>query len=305
MTYPSRWPAAGLLSAVVLTAWAQPNGVNGWADLDPQGLQLASVHAAVVDLDDGTLLYAKRADRTVPIASITKLMTAMVVLDSGEPLEEWLTIVERAEPAAANAYSRMRVGSELTRGELLRITLMASENLAAYVLSRHHPGGRPAFVAAMNDKARDLGMHDTRFVDASGLSDQNRSTASDLVKLVQAALEYDVIAEYSRSRGQAVQFRNPRYSLQYGNTNILVHRESWEVLLSKTGYLDAAGRCLVMVVGMDGRRVAMVLLDSFGSRTPVGDAGRISRWINTGSGGAVAGPALEYERQRVLRYDES
>lgn len=270
--------------------------------LDPAGLKLASAQAAVVDLASGELLFAKHADRQVPIASVTKLMTAVVVLDSGAPLDQWLTIVRRAEPAPANAYSRIRIGSELRRADLLRITLMASENQAAYVLSRHHPGGREAFVAAMNDKAVELGMHATRFVDASGLSAENRSTAADLLRLVAAAMDYELIREYTRTTGFTAQFRNPRYTLQYGNTNLLVHRESWDVALSKTGYLQIAGRCLAMVANIDGRPIAMVLLDSLGTRTPLGDAGRIGRWLRTGQGGSVAAAARDYERQRQHEY---
>lgn len=269
---------------------------------DPATLELASAQAAVADLASGELLFSKHADRQVPIASVTKLMTAVVVLDSGAPLEEWLTIVPRAERAPVNAYSRIRIGSELRRADLLRITLMASENQAAYVLSRHHPGGREAFVAAMNAKAAELGMHASRFVDASGLSAQNRSTAADLLRLLAAAMDYELIRDYTRTTGFTAQFRNPRYTLQYGNTNLLVHRESWDVALSKTGYLQVAGRCLAMVANIDGRPIAMVLLDSLGTRTPLGDAGRIGRWLRTGQGGAVAVAARAYERQRQLEY---
>jgi serine-type D-Ala-D-Ala endopeptidase (penicillin-binding protein 7) len=275
---------------------------EGQSRLDPAALELASAQAAVADLASGELLFTKHADRQVPIASVTKLMSAVVVLDSGAPLDEWLTIVPRAERAPVNAYSRIRIGSELRRADLLRITLMASENQAAYVLSRHHPGGREAFVAAMNDKAAELGMHASQFVDASGLSAQNRSTAADLLRLLAAALDYELIRDYTRTTGFTAQFRNPRYTLQYGNTNLLVHRESWDVVLSKTGYLQVAGRCLALVANIDGRPIAMVLLDSLGTRTPLGDAGRIGRWLRTGQGGSVAVAARDYERQRQRDY---
>lgn len=265
-------------------------------------MELASAQAAVADLASGELLFVKHADRQVPIASVSKLMSAIVVLDSGAPLNEWLTIVPRAERAPVNAYSRIRIGSELRRADLLRITLMASENHAAYVLSRHHPGGRKAFVAAMNDKAAALGMHATHFVDASGLSAGNRSTAADLLRLLAAAMDYELIRDYTRTTGFTAQFRNPRYTLQYGNTNLLVHRGNWDVALSKTGYLQVAGRCLAMVANIDGRPIAMVLLDSLGTRTPLGDAGRIGRWLRTGQGGSVAAAARDYERQRQREY---
>lgn len=289
--------------SIIALAWAiVSTPATGNARLDPGALELASAQAAVADLASGELLFTKHADRQVPIASVTKLMSAVVVLDSGAPLDEWLTIVPRAERAPVNAYSRIRISSELRRADLLRISLMASENQAAYVLSHHHPGGREAFVAAMNDKAAELGMNASHFVDASGLSAQNRSTAADLLRLVAAAMDYELIRDYTRTKGFTAQFRRPRYTLQYGNTNLLVHRESWDVALSKTGYLQVAGRCLAMVANVDGRPIAMVLLDSLGTRTPLGDAGRIGRWLRTGQGGSVAAAAREYERQRQRDY---
>ena len=266
---------------------------------DATNLQLASVHAAVAPLASGEPIYSKFADAPVPIASITKVMTAMVVLDSGQPLDEWLTVVERSVKPPKNAYSRMRIGSDAKRADLLRITLMSSENLAAYVLAHNFPGGVDAFVAAMNAKARDLGMRDTRFVDPAGLWPENRSTAADLVRMVQAAHRYPLIREMSTTSQHSVRFRNPRYSLNYGNTNSLVRSPRWDVHLSKTGYLSEAGRCLVMVTEVQGEPLVMVLLDSLGSRTPLGDAGRIRRWLETGDGGAVAREALNYERVRT------
>lgn len=270
---------------------------------DPSGLKLASVHAAVVDLETGELIHTKHADRVVPIASVTKLMTAIVVLESGEALDEWLRIVDWHEPPAANAFSRIRLESELQRRNLLRISLMASENRAAYVLARHHPGGYDAFVAAMNAKAAELGMSDSRFVDPAGLSDDNVSTARDLTRLLMAARGHDEIVEASQTAGYVARFRRPRYNKRYGNTNVLVHRNRWSIEVSKSGYLDAAGRCLVMSTHVDGRPVGMVMLDSLGTRTPIGDAGRIRRWLETGSSGSVAGRALEYERDRTAIYE--
>ena len=266
---------------------------------DPGKLQLASVAAAVGTLDGDDTTYAKNADEIVPIASITKLMTAMVVLDSGRPLDEWVTVVERKEDAPNNAYSRIRIGSQLKRGDLIRIALMSSENRAAYVLSRDFPGGREAFVEAMNAKARSLGMMSTHFVDSSGLSPGNRSTAADLLKMVRAAYGYEKIREYTTTAYFRARFRKPRYSLSYGNTNPLVKGNRWNVAVSKTGYLREAGRCLVMVTQIDGEDMALVLLDSFGTRTPLGDAGRIKRWMTTGAGGRVAGAALKYEQRRT------
>ncbi len=270
---------------------------------DPARIDLASVHAAVADLDSGSVLYRKRERRVVPIASVTKLMTAMVVLDSGEPLGESLTAVKRDTPAPNNAFTRIRIGSRLPRGDLLRLALMSSENHAAYLLARHHPGGFPAFVEAMNAKAAALGMHDTRFVGPSGLDTGNRSTAADLLVMLRAADGYDTIREYTQTRRFRANFQHPRYSLHYGNTNVLVYRKHWRVGLSKTGYLNEAGRCLVMVTEIDGRRIGMVLLDSFGKRSPIGDAGRIRNWLRTGDGGAIAQAARRYEQRRAAAFE--
>ncbi|AHE97718.1 D-alanyl-D-alanine endopeptidase [Thioalkalivibrio paradoxus] len=293
------WAAvlAGTLMLVLWPITASASGIP--AGHNASALQLGSVHAAVVDLETGDPLYSKFADRAVPIASITKLMTAMVVLDSGQPLDEWLEITQRSDDPPKNAYSRIRIGSQATREDLLRITLMSSENLAAYVLGRNHPGGMEAFVADMNAKARALGMEQARFVDPSGLWPENHASASDLVKMVEAAYRYPAIREMSTTSRYRVHFRNPRYSLDYGNTNSLVSSARWNVALSKTGYLKEAGRCLVMVAEVAGQPRVMVLLDSLGTRTPLGDAGRIRRWIETGTGGAVAGAAQDYERQRT------
>ena len=268
-------------------------------------LQLASVNAAVAYADDEGLVYGKNADRRVPIASITKLMTALVVMESGEPLTEWLDFRERHVPAPANAYTRIRVSSELRRSDVLRIALMSSENFAAHTLARHHPGGYDAFIEAMNAKAVELGMLKTTFVDPTGLSVDNRSTAADLVRLVRAASQYPQIREYSTTRYFTAQFRQPRYRLAFGNTNVLVHRDSWGVGISKTGYLSEAGRCLVMLFGLDGKPLVTVLLDSLGTRSPMGDAGRIKRWLTTGAGGSVAAAARAYERKKNAAYAAS
>lgn len=276
------------------------------AGVPPSGtpLQLASVNAVVVDLETGDALYRKFADAPVPIASVTKLMTAMVVLDGGQPLDEWIQIRNWDRTLEKNAYSRLRVGSEAHRGELLRIALMSSENLATHVLASHYPGGVEAFIAAMNAKALALGMTNSRFVDPAGLSPENRATAEDLALMVRAAYQYPLILEYSTVYQHTVQFRNPRYTLPYGNTNPLVASSQWDLGLSKTGYLTEAGRCLVMVTRIDDRPVAMVLLNSFGSRTPLGDAGRVRRWLTTGDSGQVAGAALQYERARTAAYEQ-
>lgn len=303
---------ASRLAAAALATWmsgalaAPDTGAAADAQApDPANIRLASVNAIIATLDTGTRLYAKNAERVVPIASITKLMTAIVVLESGEPLDEWLTIVEREEAPPNNGYTRMRVGSELQRGELLRLALMASENAAAYVLARHHPGGLEAFVDTMNERARALGMRRTRFVDPSGLSVENRSTAADVLRMLRAAADYEHIREFTRTRSHVARFRQPRYSLGYVNTNVLVHRGHWDIGLSKTGYLDEAGRCLVMLTAIEGREVGMVLLDSFGTRTPVGDAGRVRQWLTTGNAGSIAAPALEYAQRKAAQHGQA
>lgn len=269
------------------------------------GPNLASVNAAVAVAGENGLLYGKNADRSVPIASVTKVMTALVVLESGQPMDEWLTFRERHTPAAANAYSRIRIDSQMRRADVLRIALMSSENFAAYTLARSHPGGFDAFVEAMNAKAVALGMNGTRFVDPTGLSSENLSTAADLVKLVNAAARHPEIRDYSTTGYFRGQFRNPRYSLSFGNTNALVHRDSWGVSLSKTGYLSEAGRCLVMISRMNGKDVVTVLLDSLGTRSPMGDAGRIKRWLDTGARGSVAAAARRYEQEKNAAYAQA
>lgn len=262
-------------------------------------LQLASVSAKVAPFDTPAALFEKRSDWVMPIASITKLMTAMVVLDSGAALNERLEVVKRHFPAAANAYSRIRPQSRALRKDLLHIAVMSSENYAAYLLAWHHPKGYDAFIEAMNAKARALGMKDTHFVDSSGLSSDNVSTADDLMLMLKAAFEYDEIREASASAKHDVWFTHPGYSLYYANTNPLVRSSRWDVLLSKTGYLSEAGRCLVMVANVNGKPTGFVFLDSFGKRTPLGDAGRTRRWLSGTASGKVAGAASRYEREKA------
>lgn len=297
--------ATGLLcSTGAASARSDSAFAHRLASLDPGDLRLASVHAAVAPLNASGVLYSKYADRVVPIASVTKLMMAMVVLDGDQPLDEWVTIVRRRHEAPNNAYSRIRIGSELRRRDLLRIALMSSENRAAYVLAEAYPNGLDGFVKAMNDKARALGMTRTHFVDPTGLSPRSRSTASDLLKMVRAAYRYPKIREYTTTGYYTAHFRSPHYALRYGNTDPLVHSGRWHVLLSKTGFLNEAGRCLVVVARIDDRPMAMVFLDAFGSRTPLGDVGRVRRWIMTGRSGSVAGAARRYERRKAAQYEQ-
>ena len=290
----------GVVSAVVLGCLlnaAAALALGPESGEPKQDLALASVSAVAVDLESGELLVAKYPDAVLPIASVTKVMTAMVVLDSGVPVDAWLPIKPWDTKTAKNAYSRIRLSSEARRDDLLRIALMSSENRAAYNLAVHHPGGMDSFVQAMNAKASDLGMGDTQFVDPTGLSPQNQSSARDLARMLAAAHDYEALREFSTTRQYSPQFRAPRYRLGYGNTNPLTHSSRWEVKLTKTGYLTEAGRCLVMVAEIGGKDVAMVFLNSFGTRSPLGDAGRIRRWLESGTESSVANAAREHERR--------
>ena len=276
-----------------------PDTVDSVHSRDMSALRLGAVNAAVVDMRTGGMIYSKNSDIVVPIASLTKLMTAMVVLDSKQPLEAWIAYGDRPQIDAKNAYTRIRVGSKLKRRDVLRLALMSSENYSAYTLGLKYPGGLRAFVNAMNKKATTLGMSRTQFVEPTGLSIDNRSTAHDLALMVRAAYDYPDIRKLSTVRNYTANFRKPRYKLAYGNTNSLVHRKHWSVSLSKTGYLSEAGRCLMMVTEIAGREVGMVFLDAFGKRTPLGDAGRIKRWLTNGTAGKVAGAALRYEQEKT------
>ena len=240
---------------------------------------LRSAVALVQDAASGETLIAKNQGTVLPIASITKLMTAIVILDAGLDLEQRVVISGEDYDHVKGTRSRLRPGSVLTRAELLLIALMASENRAAASLGRTYPGGSEAFVAAMNAKAAALGMSDTRFVDPTGLSSANVSTAHDLARLVAAAHEFPLIREYSTRESATVQALGRR--LGYRNTNGLVRSVHWDIGLSKTGYISEAGRCLVMRVRLASREVIVVLLDSWGRLSRVGDANRIKKWLET------------------------
>jgi len=240
--------------------------------------RLSSAIALIYDEQSGRPLYSKNADAVVPIASITKLMTAMVLLDAQLPLDEEIIISVRDLDRHKGTTSRMRPGMVLQRGELLKLALMASENRAAAALARTYPGGIEVAVAMMNAKARSLGMWNTRFHDATGLSSANVSTARDLVKMLAAAQRYDLIQRYSTAPSHLVERQGFR-PLRFGNTNPLVKNASWDIGLSKTGYISEAGRCLVMQAKIAQRPVIIVLLDSQGRKTRVGDANRIKKWM--------------------------
>jgi D-alanyl-D-alanine endopeptidase (penicillin-binding protein 7) len=236
-------------------------------------LAVRSKIALVEDARTSEILLEKKASEVVPIASITKLMTAMVVLDAGLPLEERLTITDADRDLVKGTYSRLRVGWSLTREQMLHLALMASENRAASALSRNYPGGRPAFIAAMNAKAARLGMYHTHFTSPNGLTPENVSTAHDLVKLVQAAYQYPLIRQFSTDPYWAV--RIGRRTLQFVNSNRLVGRPDWDIELQKTGFINESGDCMVMRANVDGRPLIMVFLGAFGKLTRFADARRV------------------------------
>jgi len=246
-------------------------------------LDLVAASAVVIDQEDGSLLYAKNTEAVMPIASITKLMTAMVVLDAGLPLEEVIAITSEDVDRLKGTSSRLRPGLRLPRREMLRLALMSSENRAASALARHYPGGARAFVAAMNQKARQLGMNDTRFVDSTGLNPHNVSTALDLARLVNASYHYTLIRDFTTTESVqlAVHDRRRPRAMAFQNSNALVRSGTWDIGLSKTGYISEAGRCLVMQARIAAKPVIIVLLDSLGKVTRIADANRIKAWVET------------------------
>ena len=244
------------------------------------GLNVKSTSALVLDQAGQRVLYSKNIDWVVPIASITKLMTALIVLESRLPLDEPIKITNDDRDGLKGTRSRLTVGMSISRDDLLRLALMASENRAAAALSRAYPGGTPAFVAAMNRKAAELGMWRTRFVDGTGLSHGNVSNAQDLARLVGAAYRHPLIREYTTDTQHTVQLPKGR-KMQFSNSNRLVRNAGWDIGLSKTGYISEAGRCLVMQAQIADTPVIIVLLDSWGHLTRIGDANRIKKWMES------------------------
>ena len=245
----------------------------------PKGPDVRSNAVLVIDGSNSTVVFERKPDLVAPIASITKLMTALVVLDGKQPLDEVIEITSGDRSRGKGAYSRLNVGTKLTRGELLRLALMSSENRAAHALGRSYPGGEAAFVRTMNAKAKVLGMTQSRFADPSGLGIENVSSARDLAKLVIAAGRSETIREYSTSRQHEVRIGRSR--VEFHNTNSLVKNPAWAITVQKTGYINEAGQCLVMQTLIEGRPVIIVLLNSFGKYTRVADAKRIRQWMES------------------------
>ncbi len=274
-----------LLTLVSLAGIAHGSGLPAKASKP----DLRSAAALIVDGENGEVLFERDAAHVAPIASITKLMTALVVLDGQQPLDEKIEITKADVWKGKGAFSRLPVGAKLTRAELLKLALTASENRAARVLGRNYPGGMNAFVKTMNAKARVLGMSRTRFDDPSGLSNNNVSNARDLVKLVNAASRDSRIREFSTLH--TIEVRAGKSMLQYRNTNLLVGKQDWDINVQKTGYTNDAGECLVMEAMIGERPVIMVLLNSFGKLTRTADARRVRKWMEAEEARAVAGGA--------------
>lgn len=250
---------------------------KGSASLTNARPDVRSNAVLVFDEADASVVYARRADQVMPIASITKLMTALVVLDGQQPMDEVLQITRDDRDTKHGSTSRLAIGTKLTRGDLLHLALMSSENRAAHALGRNYPGGLTAFVRTMNLKAKSLGMKNTRFADPTGLSNRNQSTAQDLAKLVIASSRDPDVRRYSTDQHYTVKVG--RQLLEFRNTNSLVSKPNWDITVQKTGYTAEAGRCLVMKSTIKDRPVVMVLLNSSGKYTRVADASRIRKWL--------------------------
>ncbi len=267
---------------VVFAVFASAAALGSPPALDAGKLKLLSANAVVIDPADGQIVFAKAANEITPIASLTKLMTAMVVLDGAQPLDATLAIDMRDFDFLKGSHSRLRMGSTLSRDEMLKLALMSSENRAASALARHYPGGTPAFVSAMNAKAALLGLSYTRFEDPTGLSPHNVSTANDLARMVQAAAGYPLIRAYSTTPAHHVEVQPTGQTLGFNNSNALVKSATWDIQLQKTGYIREAGRCVVMLATVASKPMVIVLLDSIGKYTRLGDAQRVKYWLETG-----------------------
>lgn len=284
-------PTLSIVFAAILSFAGSANAANApvaTAAIGPQllldgsKLKLSSVNVLVLDAGAGKAIYSKGADSVTPIASVTKLMTAMVVLDAAQPMDETISIGIEDLDMLKGSHSRLRLGTELSRREMLRLALMSSENRAASSLSRHYPGGCAAFVTAMNRKAQALGMGHTHFNDPTGLSSENVATANDLARMVQAAADYPTIREFTTTPSHYVEVQPTGQLLGFNNTNSLVKNGTWDIQVSKTGFIREAGKCLVMLTTIASRPVVIVLLDSYGRLTRIGDANRVKHWLETG-----------------------
>ena len=279
--------------------------VPAWKDIrygNPRALALRSQVGLVVDEREGVILYARDIDKPRPIASLTKLLTVVTMLDAKVPLERSIEIIDQDRDRLKGSHSSLPVGTTLTRAELMQIALVASDNRAAAALGRTYPGGSRALVRVMNEKARMLGLTRTRVADASGLRPENISTARDLARLAYIARGYPLIARWSITRRFHVLDRNTGKQLEFRNTNALVHRKRWEIALSKTGFTSEAGNCLVMRTTIANRPLIVVLLNSWGKLSKYGDSGRIRDWLVATERAAHSG---EEQARNATAVDES
>ena len=276
MNRSRRLAVTALLSVAMQLLLCMPASARHAGAVDGQP-DIRSNSVLVLDESTSKTLLARQADVASPIASITKLMTALVVIDAKQSPDELLAITDEDEDLGRGSHSRLAVGTRLSRDDLLHVALMSSENRAANALGRNYPGGLGACVAAMNAKARALGMHDTHFVDPTGLSSDNVASPGDLAKLVIAASHVPAIRGYSTDESHELRVR--RRMLEFHNTDLLVQNPAWHIVVQKTGYITEAGRCLVLKAIIHGRSVVIVLLDSFGKYTRVADAERIRKWL--------------------------
>ncbi|WP_042884834.1 D-alanyl-D-alanine endopeptidase [Achromobacter sp. DH1f] len=277
-------PARGQRTAAAASAAMPPPAVSVRAE----AAALRSSTAYVQDLATSTVIFAKNENVVRPIASISKLMTAVVVVDANQPMDEMLEITDEDVDGLKHTTSRLRVGTKLSRGDMLHLALMSSENRAANALGRHYPGGLPAFVTAMNAKAQSLGMTSTHFIEPTGLSSNNVSSPHDLARLLRAASQRPLIHRYSTDTEYDVEINNRTQTFR--NTNLLVRKPDWDIKVSKTGYINEAGECLVMLARINGRDLAIVLLDSQGKLSRIGDAVRIRRIVQSEVAMASAQP---------------
>jgi D-alanyl-D-alanine endopeptidase (penicillin-binding protein 7) len=269
-------------------SFGQLAGLHGMQDQ----LDLKSSVALVIDQDTREVLFSKNDSAVLPIASLTKLMTGMVISEAKLPMDEVITITQDDVDTEKGSTSRLKVGTQLTRGEALHLALMSSENRAAHALGRTFPGGMQTFVTLMNSRAGLLGMNDTRYVEPTGLSSRNQSSAKDLATLVSKAYNDPVLREFSTSPGYQMAVGNR--TVQYNNTNRLIKNPDWEIGLQKTGYISEAGQCLVMQAKVAGRKLIMVFLDSAGKLSRIGDAERVRKWVESNP---VTAPTAAVVRQ--------
>ncbi len=295
-------PRLTVVFAAFVTLIASASASAADVGRDPGKLRLASVNAVVIDASSHRSVYAKGADDVTPIASLTKLMTAIVTLDAQLPMDESIAIDMEDFDYLKGSHSRLRMGATLPRREMLRLALMSSENRAASALARSYPGGTEAFVHAMNEKARALGMTRTSYADPTGLSARNVSTANDLATLVAAAAEYPEIRDFSTTPSHFVEVQPTGQLLGFNNTNGLVKSSGWNIHLSKTGYIREAGKCLVMLATIASRPFVIVLLDSAGKYTRQGDAQRVRDWLETGRASAVPKSGTKAAKVKTVAY---